>query len=268
MTLGANRDWDARTYHRVARPHATWGASVLDRLQLRGDETVVDAGCGSGRVTKELVDRLPRGHVIAADLSPTMLEEARETLKAYPERVTFLQVDLPDIDKNIQANVDAIFSTATFHWIEDHARLFKALYAILKPGGHLVAQCGGGANLARFMATADHVARQAPYTHALEGKRLWRHQYGAEETRQRLQAAGFEDVRVWLEDSPQHFDDAQALAAFARTVVLSRHVAALPDQDKDPFVHQVVEAIRQAQGSYSLDYVRLNLDARRPNGGG
>jgi trans-aconitate 2-methyltransferase len=266
VTLGANRDWDARTYHQVAQPHATWGASVLDRLQLQGGETVLDAGCGSGRVTRQLVERLPHGHVIAADLSPTMLSEARDTLQAYGERVSFLEVDLQDIDTKLTQSVDSIFSTATFHWIEDHAKLFKALHTILNPGGQLVAQCGGGANLARFMATADRVANQQPFNAHLQGKRLWRHQYGAEETQQRLRKAGFEHINVWLEDSPQHFDDALALAAFAKTVVLSRHVAALPEQEKDAFVDQVVEAVANTEGSYSLDYVRLNIDARKPNG--
>jgi trans-aconitate 2-methyltransferase len=266
VSLGANRDWDARTYHQVAQPHAAWGASVLDRLHLRGDETVLDAGCGSGRVTTQLVERLPRGQVIAADLSPTMLEEARESLKDYADRVSFLEVDLQDIDTKLSQRVDAIFSTATFHWIEDHARLFRALHTILEPSGQLVAQCGGGANLARFMATADRVAKQQPYKPHLEGKRLWRHQYGGDETHQRLRNAGFEHINVWLEESAQYFDDAAALAAFAKTVVLSRHVAALPDQEKEAFVDQVVAAVAHTEGSYSLDYVRLNIDARKPSG--
>ncbi len=147
MTLGPNRDWDARTYHQVAQPHAAWGANVLDRLELNGDETILDAGCGSGRVTTGLLESLPRGHVIAADLSSTMLAEARQTLAPYGDRVTFLEVDLQHIDNAIEQPVDGIFSTATFHWIADHADLFRVLHAILVPGGQLVAQCGGGAKM-------------------------------------------------------------------------------------------------------------------------
>ncbi|HYW90075.1 MAG TPA: methyltransferase domain-containing protein [Chloroflexota bacterium] len=265
MTLGPNRDWDARAYHQVTQPHAAWGASVLDRLQLQGNETVLDAGCGSGRVTAGLLDRLPSGHVIAADLSAAMLTEARTTLAAYGERVSYLEVDLLQIHQALHHNaVDAIFSTATFHWIADHAALFKKLHDVLRPGGQMVAQCGGGANLARFMSTADTVAQRKPFRDTLHGQPLWRHQYGADETRQRLHQAGFEPVEVWLEDSPQHFDDAPALAAFARTVVLSRHVAALPESLRDDFVTTVVQAIAEREGSYSLDYVRLNIDAWRP----
>src|SRR6266540_2760673 len=263
MSLGPNRDWDAGTYHQVAQPHAAWGANVLDRLELGGDETILDAGCGSGRVTAGLLERLPRGHVIAADLSATMLAEARQTLAPFGDRVTFLEVDLQHIDNAIEQPVDGIFSTATFHWIADHADLFRVLHAVLVPGGQLVAQCGGGANLARLMSTADDVAERKPFRDVLRGQKLWRHQYAADETRERLQHAGFRDIRVWLEESPQHFEDASALAAFARTVVLSRHVAALPEAQRDAFVDAVVDAVKQREGSYSLDYVRLNVDARR-----
>src|SRR5262245_11312199 len=236
MTVGNNANWDARRYHEVAAPHAAWGATVLDRLQLSGDEVVLDAGCGSGRVTATLFERLPQGRVIAADLSPTMLTEARATLAPFGDRVTFVESDLLAIDQAITEPVDAIFSTATFHWIADHAALFKALLAVLRPGGQLVAQCGGGANLQRFMHTADGIAAQPPYRDSLQGANLWRHQYGAQETERRLLEAGFTDVRVWLEQSPQRFADAPAMEAFAQTVVLSRHVGALPEAQRAPFV--------------------------------
>ncbi|HEY3062340.1 MAG TPA: class I SAM-dependent methyltransferase [Chloroflexota bacterium] len=264
MTSGSNAEWDAQTYHRVASPHAKWGARVLDRLRLNGDETVLDAGCGSGRVTASLFERLPRGRVMAADLSSSMLDEARTTLAEFGDRVTFVETDLLRIEAALDEPVDAIFSTATFHWIADHDALFRALFAVLRPMGQLVAQCGGGANLMRFMRTTDVVAERAPFRDSLHGQRLWRHQYGAHETERRLSAAGFEHVRVWLENSPQTFADADALADFARTVVLSRHVGVLPDDQREPFVRAVVEAVRRNESKYALDYVRLNIDARKP----
>jgi trans-aconitate 2-methyltransferase len=74
------RDWDAATYDRVSSPQVEWAGPVLDRLELRGDETVLDAGCGTGRVTAVLAQRLPRGRVIAVDGSPAMVAEARKRL--------------------------------------------------------------------------------------------------------------------------------------------------------------------------------------------
>ena len=74
------REWDAETYDAVSDPQFEWGMEVLERLELRGDETALDAGCGSGRVTAELLERLPEGRVIAVDGSEAMIEKARERL--------------------------------------------------------------------------------------------------------------------------------------------------------------------------------------------
>ena len=254
-------DWDAASYHRVAAPHAAWGANVLDRLVLRGDEVVLDAGCGSGRVTAQLLERLPNGRVVAADVSPAMLEQARNTLEPFGDRVSLLQTDLLEIDRALHERVDAIFSTATFHWIEDHARLFSALHHVLKPRGQLVAQFGGGANLAGFMAAADVVAARPPYAETLQAKSLWRFFYSPAQTEARLTAAGFTHAQAWLEPSPQAFTDRQALADFCGTVVLSSHLGVLPDTQRAAFLDAVVDETVARLGGYILDYVRLNVDA-------
>jgi trans-aconitate 2-methyltransferase len=254
--------WDAVRYHRVAQPHAAWGATVLDRLALAGDETVLDAGCGSGRVTVQLLERLPRGRVIAADHSPAMLAEARRTLAPWQSQVTFVRADLLEIDLHLRGLVDVVFSTAVFHWIADHARLFGALHrALRQPGGYLEAQCGGGDNLHRFMQAADVVAARAPYVHVLGGLDLWRHFYTAVQTEQRLHQAGFGKATAWLEPSPQDFASADALADYCRGVVLTSHVAALPEALRTEFVRDVVAESAAREGRYCLDYVRLNLHA-------
>ncbi len=149
-------DWDARTYDRVADPQTRWGATVLDRLPLRGDERVLDAGCGSGRVTELLLERLPDGQVVALDGSAAMIDEARRRLATAEAagRVTFVTADLLD-PLPIDPPVDAILSTATFHWITDHDALFRNLAAVIRPGGRFVAQCGGAGNVATVLAAAE-----------------------------------------------------------------------------------------------------------------
>ena len=108
------REWDAATYHRVSAPQLDWGRRVLARLPLRGDETVVDAGCGSGRLTAQLLERLPRGRVIAVDASADMLRIGAEHLVPhFGDRVSFVQADLQTL--TLPAPADAVFSTATFH---------------------------------------------------------------------------------------------------------------------------------------------------------
>ena len=143
------RDWNADSYERVSGPMEAMGREVLDRLELRGDEYVLDAGCGTGRVTLALAHKLPRGRVIAVDGSPAMVEQARARL---PDEVEVRVADLLDLE--LEPPVDAILSTATFHWIGDHDRLFANLLNALRPGGRLVAQCGGAGNVAALDAAA------------------------------------------------------------------------------------------------------------------
>src|SRR5271165_5870613 len=132
------REWDGASYDRISATMEKLGLEVLDRLELRGDEAVLDAGCGSGRITQALVERLPRGRVIAVDESESMVQAARARLGGRAEvRV----IDLLELE--LDAPVDVVFSTATFHWIADHGRLFSRLRAALRTGGRLVAQCGG-----------------------------------------------------------------------------------------------------------------------------
>jgi trans-aconitate 2-methyltransferase len=230
-----------------------WAGEVLERLPLAGDETVLDAGCGSGRVTRMLLERLPDGHVIAVDAAPSMVEQARAVLG---ERATVLQFDL--LELAVPEPVDAAFSNAVFHWVPDHGTLFRRLFAALRPGGRLVAQCGGAGNVERFHAAAREVALEEPYAEHLAG---WEGPWNfatAEQTRERLLAAGFTDVTTWLEPSPVQPPEP---LEYLRTVCLGHHLAALPEPLRQPYAETVAA---RCGSPLELDYVRLNIDARRP----
>jgi trans-aconitate 2-methyltransferase len=242
-------DWDARTYDRVADPQTRWGATVLDRLQLRGDERVMDAGCGSGRVTEQLAERLPEGRLVALDGSPSMLDAARDRLARFGDRIEYVVADLA-MPLPIEGAVDAVFSTATFHWVSDHDALFANLAAVTRPGGWLVAQCGGAANIASVMAVLARIGDGWLGAKRFETPLA---------TIRRLDAAGYVDIECWLSDEPTRFDPGEPFETFLRTVVLGDHVQRLPHDDRDAFVHAVAEAL----GEPVIDYVRLNITARR-----
>jgi trans-aconitate 2-methyltransferase len=248
-----SRDWDAATYDRVSAPQVEWAERVLARLPLRGDETVLDAGCGSGRVTRMLLERLPHGRVVAVDSAGSMVEHARQALD--PDRATVFQADLAELQ--LDEPVDAAFSNAVFHWIPDHDALFARLHEALRPGGRLVAQCGGKGNVERFHAAATEVAAEQPYAEHLTGWNGPWHFASAEETAQRLERAGFTEVETWLEPYPVSPPDP---TGFLRTVCLGPHLEQLPKELRSGFV----EAVRERCGS-ELDYVRLNIDAKKPS---
>jgi trans-aconitate 2-methyltransferase len=247
-----SRDWDAATYHRVSGPHVEWAAALLDRLDLRGDETVLDAGCGSGRVTAMLLERLPRGRVVAVDQAASMVEHAREALPR--DRATVLQAELTEL--RLDEPVDAVFSNAVFHWIADHDRLFERLRAALRADGRMVAQCGGEGNVERFHRAARAAAAEEPFARHLAG---WEGPWnfaGPEATTRRLERAGFEAVETWLEPYPVVPDDP---GDYLRTVCLGYHLEQLPEELRDDYVEAVLE-----RSDPELDYVRLNIVARRP----
>jgi trans-aconitate 2-methyltransferase len=249
------RDWDAQTYDRVSDPQFEWGLEVLERLALEGDEAVLDAGCGSGRLTAELIARLPRGRVVAVDASPSMVELTRQRLRETDRAVV---ADLAQLE--IGEQVDAVFSTATFHWIPDHDALFRRLQAVLRPGGRLIAQCGGAGNLTGFhgegLASVAQQERFAPYFADWAGP--WNFAT-PQDTERRLAAAGFAEVVCSLQDRPVRPDEP---LAFITTVCLGHHLERLPDGLRKPFAEAVLEAA--GGDDLEVDYVRLNISARKP----
>jgi trans-aconitate 2-methyltransferase len=246
------RGWDARTYHRVSNVQFERGLEVLDRLPLRGDETVLDAGCGSGRVTQVLERRLPRGRVVAVDADAAMAAEARANLSDRAEVIVASLTDLA-----LAEPVDAAFSNAVFHWVLDHDRLFERLHAALRPGGRLVAQCGAAGNIECVLSIVDDVAARPEYADAFRG---WIKPYWfptAEETRARLERAGFVEARCWVEG---HDAQPEEPRAFVETVCLGQHLERLPDDAREPFLNAVLD---RAGEPLRLNYVRLNIDAWR-----
>jgi trans-aconitate 2-methyltransferase len=247
------RDWDATVYEAISAPMEEMGRDVLSRLELRGDETVLDAGCGTGRVTAALLDRLPEGRVVAVDGSPAMIEKARERLPH--DRVEFLVADLAELV--LPDPVDHVLSTATFHWVPDHDALFSHLHAVLKPGGRLVAQCGGQGNITETVAALAVVCEQEPFAEFLGG---WSGPWNfatPEETEARLSAAGFAEARCWLFEWPV---TPEQPADWFATVMLGSHIDHLPAELRDRFVEAVLS---HHEPPFTARYVRLNIEARR-----
>ncbi|HVF08245.1 MAG TPA: class I SAM-dependent methyltransferase [Actinomycetota bacterium] len=240
------REWDAAAYDRLPIPMTRWGEIVLGRLALTGDERVLDAGCGTGRVTEMLRGRLPRGTVVALDGSASMIERARERLG--DDRVTYVVADLAR-PLPIGERVDAVLSTATFHWVLDHDALFRNLATVMRPGAQLVAQCGGLGNVASvetaLRAMGEHLAGRKHYA-------------DPESTRRRLHAAGFTGVATWLQAEPTPIA-AGDLEAYLGAICLGDHVETLSGDERARFVREVAERMPEPV----VDYVRLNITARR-----
>lgn len=261
----SNTYWNAEVYDRIGTPMRGWAQQVIDDLELRGDETVLDAGCGSGSVTLDLLEKLPRGRIYAVDASAEMIASLTKTLAERGiDNVTPMHASLTDF--TLPEPVDAVFSNAVFHWIPDDDALFGCLLRATAPGGRMRAQCGGYGNNARVLAAVEAVRGEERFArHLGEFTDSKKYRTPAEATAS-LERAGWRDVRASLFEAPVPFENNDDAALYIRTILLRDHVARLPsDGLRDAYTHAVVdETVRRWGAPYVADYVRLDLWAKRP----
>jgi trans-aconitate 2-methyltransferase len=255
-------DWNAERYHDLSSPQQAWGRRVLERLPLSGNEDVLDLGCGTGRITQELRRRLPHGRLVGADRSENMVETAAAYLRRDALSTWVVRADGAALP--FRRAFDAVFSTATFHWILDHSALFGSIVTALKPGGRLVAQCGGGANLAVLRGRADRLRstpRIAPWFD--DWPEPW-YYADIESTTRRLAAAGFVEIDVSLEEAPTSFEGPAPFQEFIATVCVRPYLDRLPADERKIFLNELTIAAAADSPAFTLDYWRLNISARRP----
>lgn len=257
-----SREWNSAVYHRLSQPQVSWGKKVLSRLKLRGDERVLDAGCGSGRLTADLLEALPHGRVVGVDLSQNMLRAAQEHLHAdFGGRLSLVVADLQYLP--FERAFDGIVSTAAFHWVLDHDTLFASLRSALRPEGWLHAQCGGGENLLRLRQRVAEVARSAPYAPYLASYREPWFFADAEQTADILRRAGFTNIETTVEAAPTLLDDAQQYGEFVRNIILRAHLVRLPSEElRSQLITELTTLAGADDPPYLLDYWRLNLSGK------
>ena len=226
---------------------------------------LLDAGCRTGRLTADLLEALPNGRVVALDLSQNMLRSAREYLQPQfgKKRAQFVAADLPDLP--FENAFDGIVSTAAFHWVLDHDRLFRNLHGALRPGGWLQAQCGGGPNIAHLRERMAGLAASPTYAAFLAGfPSPWFFQ-NAEGAADTLRRVGFVEVETSIEPALTVMESRQHYQEFVRTVIVRAHLDRLPDPGlRDQYVSQLADLSEEDDPPFLLDYWRLNLAGKRP----
>ncbi|WP_205699566.1 trans-aconitate 2-methyltransferase [Conexibacter sp. SYSU D00693] len=241
--------WDAATYDALPLPHVAWGRWARGRLDLQGHEHVLDVGCGTGRDLQDLLEQHPALRATALDRSGEMLARARERLARHGDRVRFLQADVTQ-PLALEEPADAAFSVAALHWVADHEAAFRALHAALAPGAPLVVDAGGHGNIARTRAAIEAAG---------EDPEAYVHFATPHDTRERLEAAGFEVLEASLVAAPTTLPDRPTFERFLRTIVLGRHVAERGEEERARIIAEVADGLP----GLSIDYVRLRVVARR-----
>ena len=255
-------EWNADRYHDLSSPQQEWGRRVLERLPLEGHEAVLDVGCGTGRLTADIAARVPNGRVVGVDRSPAMLRTAAPWLDEHARGTLLVLADAVALP--FRRVFDAVFSGATFHWVHDHSALFRSIITVLRPGGRLVAQCGGGPNIAQLLGRADRLMRDANFSPFFEDWTEPTYFADIASTTRRLTAVGFVDVDVSLEPAPTPFDGPESFQEFIANVCVRHHIARMPSPERTVFLRELTLAAAADSPPFTLDYWRLNISARRP----
>ena len=255
--------WNAEVYDKIGTPMRGWAQAVIDDIGLRGEETILDAGCGSGSVTLDLWERAKDGKIYALDSSPDMIAKLSATVAERKiENIVPMQADLTNF--TLPEPVDIVFSNAVFHWIQDDAGLFGSLARATKPGGRLRAQCGGASNIQKLMAATREVESREPYAQHLGNKPEPRKYRTEEMAVAALEANGWSNARAAIFPSDVTFDDIDHAVLYLRTIILQQQASALPEDLAEPFLRDVIaEVIKRHGEPFVADYVRLNLWAER-----
>lgn len=246
------REWDAKSYDELPLPHVEWGRRTIERMTLRGDERVLDAGCGTGRDAAELLSRHPGVDLVGVDGSSQMIAQARERLGARAEfavRDLTEPLDVSELGARPGA-FDAVMSVACLHWISDRDALFANLAEVLRPGGRLTSDSGGEGNIENVERAIAAVSAQGFEPKAFASP---------EDTRERLNRNGFDVERVTLRPSPIRLDDPAVMERYLATICLGSYLERMDEQQGREFTR----AVREAMTAPVLDYVRLEVDAVR-----
>jgi trans-aconitate 2-methyltransferase len=259
--------WDAETYDEVSNTHEEWARKIISSKTWTGNETIMDAGCGSGRITKILTKLVPLGKVFAIDNDLNMIKKTKDNLKGF-KNVNIIQSNLVDIDFNkIQSKFNIIFSNAVLHWILDHYTIFKNFYDLLLADGQLLIQCGGYGNLQKAVSTFNIVRDSAEFKEYFS---KWKDQWNfakPDATEKILKEIGYRDINVNLQDYPVTFKDKNSYSIYLKTVVLGPYLKCLPSEKlQDNFLQRIIQ-IKEKESTQepilTLDYKRLNIIASR-----
>lgn len=256
-------DFDGEKYKRASDQQKAWGRTLICELALRGDERILDLGCGDGALTAELAALVPHGCVLGIDASGSMIETARKD-HAGPN-LKFRQLDINAID--FQAEFDVVFSNATLHWIRDHKTLLRNVFRSLKEHGAARLQFAGEGNCSNLIRILRDVISQERYAAPFRDFDWPWYMPAADEYREVLDEVPFAEKKVWGQNADKHFESPEAMTKWIDQPSLVPFLARLEGPDRQRFRDAVVERMisetMQQDGTCFETFRRINVLARK-----
>jgi trans-aconitate methyltransferase len=255
-------DFDGRKYQQASAHQREWGSSLIAELDLKGDERVLDLGCGDGTLTVRIADLVPAGEVVGIDASRGMIEVARRQRR---DNLRFVLMDISDLD--FAEESDLIFSNATLHWVKDHGRLLRRVRAALRHNGTLRFNFAGDGNCSHFFRVIREVMSREAFSPHFAGFQWPWYMPPVDEYRALVASSGLRGARVWGENADRYFPDAEAMIRWIEQPSLVPFMACVPEAQREPFrefvVRRMVEDTQQADGRCFETFRRINVSARK-----
>lgn len=258
--------WNPSDYAAHSALQQAWARELLARLALRGEERVLDIGCGDGKVTAELARTLPRGRVVGVDIAPEMIRFARQQFprRAFPN----LEFEVMDARAlRFEREFDIVFSNATLHWVDDHPAFLRGAAAALVAGGRLVVSAGGRGNAHAVFCAFRALMRRRPWRQHFRRMPRPYFFHAPEDYARWLPQAGFEPRRIRLVPEQARFANEAAFLAWLRTTWLP-YTQRVPENQRDAFLAAVAKRYLAEHppddyGFIGVAMVQLELDAVR-----
>ncbi|MDD1779499.1 MAG: methyltransferase domain-containing protein [Candidatus Helarchaeota archaeon] len=258
-------EFEANFYDSKAVVQYQLGLKLIDQLQIQDGETILDIGCGTGRLTLELAKRTPNGSVIGLDRNSDMIKKALENLghnKELIAKTVFIEEDILHYEPSLQFN--AIYSNSALHWVQETQALYQKIYALLAPGGRLAAQMPAKGSLNKF---TDIFLKPIHMLNLTSLFKNWDYpiKFIPVKTLQRiLSSIGYVDLKVWEEDQQIQFHSPQEVLDFLKTASLVPILSRLPPETKEEYLNCLLDLIKQQVAELlNVNMRRLYVNARK-----
>jgi trans-aconitate methyltransferase len=254
--------FDGKKYEKSSEHQREWGNKLVKELDLKGNETILDLGCGNGLITGELAERVPHGKVVGIDNSPSMIETAKTHKTVNTE---FMLLDMNEM--NFDNEFDVVFSNATLHWILDHEKLLKKIYRGLKPNGFMRIQFAADGNCSNLIEVLREVMDLPQFSSYFGGFEWPWYMPKIEEYEKLLSRTKFRNYKVWGENADRYFRDEKLMIGWIEQPSIVPFLAVLPENMKKLFrdlvVEKMIKRTKQPDGTCFETFRRINVHAEK-----
>ncbi len=265
--MAKNYVWNAKDYQKNSTNQYAWAQELIPKLNLTGKETLLDIGCGDGKITAEIAKALPNGRVIGIDSSQDMINLAQTLFPINDNpNLSFKMMDARNFV--FQEIFDRAFSNAALHWIPNQSAVLFCVEKCLKPGGKLLFQMAGKGNAKDILDVLDEMMQIEPWKQYFVGFKFPYGFFDQKEYALFLEKADLIPLRAELFPKDMKLAGAEGLAGWIRTTWLP-FTEKLPADLKAKFVDEVVQRYLQnhpvdTEGNVHVGMMRLEVEAQKP----